>query len=121
MEVNKLTEKAQQALLGAKDEAERRNHSQIEPEHLLLALIDQADGIVPQIVAKLGFAPGRLRSRVDAALDDKPRVYGGGTEIRFAQTMLKLMGAAEDEAAAMKDEYTSTEHFLLALTEDKSE
>jgi ATP-dependent Clp protease ATP-binding subunit ClpB len=121
MEINKLTEKAQEALLGARSVAEKFNHSQVEPEHLLLALLDQADGIAPQIVAKLGFAPGRLRSRVEAALESKPRVYGGGLEVRFGPEVIKVIEKAEDEATAMKDEYTSTEHFMLALTEYKGE
>ncbi|MEI6044529.1 MAG: ATP-dependent chaperone ClpB [Chloroflexota bacterium] len=121
MEYNKLTAKAQEALQGAKNETEKRHHSQMEPEHLLLALLDQPDGIAPQIVAKLGFAPGRLRSRVDAALDAKSRMYGLTTEIRFGPALVKVVNAAEEEAAAMKDEYTSAEHFILALAEDKSE
>ncbi len=121
MEINKLTEKAQEALMNAKNDAEIRNHPQIEPEHLLLALLDQPNGITPQIVAKLGIAPGRLRSRVDSVLDKKSRIYGAATERLFTNSVIKLIDVAEQEAAKMKDEYTSTEHFVLALTEDKSE
>ncbi len=121
MEVNKMTEKAQDALLKAQNQAARRNHSLIEPEHLLLALLDQPDGIAPQIVAKLGYAPGRLRTRVESVLDSKPRVYGAATEVRFSQPLYRLIQKAEQETEAMKDEYTSTEHFVLALVEDKSE
>ena len=121
MDINKLTEKAQESLLQAKNEAERRNHSLVEPEHLLLALLDQADGIAPQIIAKLGYAPGRLRTRVETALEAKPRIYGTAAELRFAPALVKVVEKAEQQASAMKDEYTSTEHFVLALTEDKSE
>jgi ATP-dependent Clp protease ATP-binding subunit ClpB len=121
MDINKLTEKAQESLLQAKNEAERRNHAMVEPEHLLLALLDQADGIAPQIIAKLGYAPGRLRTRVETALEAKPRIYGTAAELRFAPALVKVVEKAEQQAGAMKDEYTSTEHFVLALAEDKSE
>ncbi len=120
-EINKLTEKAQAGLLSAKSEAERRNHALIEAEHLLLALLDQPNGIVPQIVAKLGFAPGRLRSRVETTLEAKPRIFGSATDLRFSPALLKVLDKAEQQAESMKDEYVSTEHIMLALTEDKSE
>jgi len=121
MEINKLTEKAQESLLQAKNETERRNHSMVEPEHLLLALLEQTDGIAPQIIAKLGYAPGRLRTRVETALEAKPRIYGTAAELRFSPALIKVVEKAEQQAGSMKDEYTSTEHFVLALAEDKSE
>jgi ATP-dependent Clp protease ATP-binding subunit ClpB len=121
MNLQKLTEKAQQSLLSARDEAERRNHSMVEPEHLLLALLDQNEGIAPQIVAKLGYAPGRLRSRLESVLDARPRMYGQTAELRFSPALIKILEKAEQQTEAMKDEYTSTEHIMLALAEDKSE
>jgi len=116
-----MTGKTQEALLDAKNEAVRRNHPLVEPDHLLMALLEQEDGVIPQIVAKLGIAPGRLKTRLDSILNARPHVYGSAVDIKLGNNLMKLVDRAEQRAASMKDEYTSTEHFMLELVDDKGE
>jgi len=117
MRFDKLTEKAQEALLGAQQEAIARGHQAAEPEHLLLALVDQADGLVPQLLLKLEVDPRVLRTRLVADLERRPRVQGalpaGG--ITLGPRLARVLEAAQKEADRLKDEYVSTEHLLLGL------
>jgi len=115
MNLNKFTEKAQEALFEAQNLATEYDHSQIEPEHLLLALVAQADGVVPQIVQKLGLDPRMLREEVERELARRPKVYGAA-QVGLSRALQKVLRQAEDEAVQMRDEYVSTEHLLLALT-----
>ena len=115
MNLNKFTEKAQEALFEAQNLATEYDHSQIEPEHLLLALVAQADGVVPQIVQKLGLDPRALREEVERELARRPKVYGAA-QVGLSRALQKVLRQAEDEAVQMRDEYVSTEHLLLALT-----
>ncbi len=112
MNPNRFTEKAQEALVAAQAETTRRNNAQMDLEHLLWALLSQADGIVPQVVLKLGGDPQALLREVSGALDAAPKLQyvaqpSLGTGLRTA------LQKAEEEAAAFKDEYVSTEHLLL--------
>jgi ATP-dependent Clp protease ATP-binding subunit ClpB len=115
MRLDKFTQKAQEAIFEAQALAEGYNHAQIEPEHLLLSLLQQADGVAPQVVQGLGRNPGQLASQVEAELDRRPKVYGTATQVGMSQAAQRALHAAEAEASAMKDDYVSTEHLLLAL------
>jgi ATP-dependent Clp protease ATP-binding subunit ClpB len=114
MNPNRFTEKAQEAIVAARRLILRRNHAQLDLEHLLWALLSQGDGIVPQVVIKLGRDPRALLREVQGALDAAPKLQyvsqpSLGTGLRTA------LQKAEDEASAFKDEYVSTEHLLLGV------
>ena len=112
LDLNRYTQKAQEAILAAQDSAERRNHSQVEVEHLLLALLQQRDGVVPQILAKMGLAQDRVEHDVEAALERLPKAYGP-VQVYVSQNLAAALRTAADEAARMHDEFISTEHLLL--------
>ncbi|MEK6699448.1 MAG: ATP-dependent chaperone ClpB [Nitrospirota bacterium] len=113
---DKFTLKSQEALQAAQDVAGKRRHQQIEAEHLLLALLDQQDGVVPPIIKKLGADPGRIKADVDAALSTLPKVEGL-VQTYLSPRLNKLFEKAEQEAERLKDEYLSTEHLLIAAAE----
>ncbi len=119
MNINRLTEKAREALVEAQSYAERRNHTQIETEHLLLALIQQEAGVVPQILQKLGVTPRELALEIESVLDNMPRAHGP-SQAYLSQTLGTVLDTAEKEAATFKDDYTSTEHMLLGMTENRA-
>ncbi len=120
MDLNRFTQKAQQAIINAQDLARDRHHSEITPEHLLLALLQQSDGVVPEIVAQIGMRPSALIAELERTLDARPRVHGGGLQLGLSRGAADVLAAAEGEARQMRDEYVSTEHILLALTGDQS-
>jgi ATP-dependent Clp protease ATP-binding subunit ClpB len=118
VDLNKLTIKSQAALQEAHDQAAARNHQMIEPEHVLFALLSDAEGIVYPLLHQAGADPGALRNRVEEALDRLPKVFAGGqaaTDVRISPATGRLLEAATQEAAALTDEYVSTEHLLLAM------
>ncbi|HSH32026.1 MAG TPA: ATP-dependent chaperone ClpB [Actinomycetota bacterium] len=116
MDMNKLTMKSQTALAEAQQQAVARNHQQIEPEHVLFALLGDAEGIVYPLLHHVGANPAQLRARVEAALDALPKVYTGATaEARISPATARLLETAATEAEALTDEYISTEHLLLAM------
>jgi ATP-dependent Clp protease ATP-binding subunit ClpB len=119
MRVDKFTVKAQEALQAAQSLARRKDHQSVEAEHLALALLEPKDALATSIVQKVGADPRLVVSRLEQELGRRPKVSGG--EGYLAQKLLKLLDKAEDEAKALKDEYVSTEHLLLALAVDKSE
>ncbi|HEX5215731.1 MAG TPA: ATP-dependent chaperone ClpB [Vicinamibacterales bacterium] len=112
--MNKYTEKAQQAILTAQQTAERAGHAEIQPEHLLLALLQQPDGIVPAVLGKMNIEAGKLVPAVQALVDKLPRVQGGA-QPGLSARLRNVATAAEQEAERLKDEYTSTEHLFLAI------
>ena len=120
MRLDKLTLKAQEALQEAKNIADKYNHQQIDVEHLLLALVEQSEGIVVPILQKIGVDVDQLKSRLAAHLSSLPQVYGGGgiEQIYITPRLNKTLENAWQEAQAMKDEYMSTEHILLAIAEE---
>ena len=120
VDLNRLTNRAQEAVLAAQQLAEKENHSQIEVEHLMYALLDQQDGVVPQILSKLGVAPSAVQAQLKAALDKLPKVYGAG-KVYLSPRLDRLFSLAQEEAERLRDEYLSTEHFLLASTESSVE
>jgi len=120
MDLNRFTEKAQEALLQAQSLASEHNHGQIEGEHLLLALLRQSDGVVPLIVQGLGLQAPLLAQQVEGELARKPQVYGGATQIGLSRDLDRTLRQAEKLAKEMHDDFVSTEHLLLALTEDSA-
>jgi ATP-dependent Clp protease ATP-binding subunit ClpB len=121
MRLDKLTVKAQEALQEAKNLADKYNQQQIDVEHLLLALIEQPEGIVIPILQKIGVDIDQLKARLDEHLRSLPQVYGGGgsiDQLYISPRLDKVLEAAWNEAQAMKDEYMSTEHMLLAIADE---
>jgi ATP-dependent Clp protease ATP-binding subunit ClpB len=116
MDLNKLTQKAQEAIAGAQSLAREYSHGQIEPDHLLLALLRQSEGIVPQIVQKLGANPRDMALALEGDLERKPKVYGATAKVSLSRDLTRALDEAEKAAKRMRDEYVSTEHLLLALT-----
>jgi len=117
MDLNKYTQKSQDAILDAQRLAGEYNHQVIEPAHLLLALLRQDDGVVPALVIKVAGGVVALQDELVRELGERPRVYGGGTQVGLSQPASDALEAAEKLARGMGDEYVSTEHILLSLTE----
>ncbi|WP_458176657.1 ATP-dependent chaperone ClpB [Modestobacter lacusdianchii] len=121
--MNRLTQKSQEALHDAQTKALRFGHTEVDGEHLLLALLDQVEGLVPRLVTSAGADPDQLRARVEADLGRRPRVTGPGAapgEVYVTQRLSRLLDTAEREARRLKDEYVSVEHLMLALLEEGS-
>ncbi len=114
MDLNRYTEKAQEAIFAAQRLTGEYNHGQMEPEHLLLALVRQADGVVPQVLAKMNIPPETVALATERALREKPKVYGA-TQVGLSRDLSRALEEAEKIAARMRDEFISTEHLLLAL------
>src|SRR5881396_1929487 len=113
---DKFTEKAQEAILGAQESVRSAQHAQMESEHLLLALLEQSDGIVPQVLAKVGVNVAALRGRVRAELDRLPKVSGPPAEgLMIGPGLRQALETAQAEAQRLHDEYISTEHLLLGI------
>jgi len=117
MDLNKYTQKSQNAILDAQRLAQDYNHQSIEPAHLLLALLKQDDGVVPALVTKVSGSVVALRQELLDDLENRPRVYGGDTQLGLARSTSDALAASERYAKGMGDDYTSTEHLLLGLTE----
>ena len=119
MDTNRMTQRAQLAIQAARGEAIRLHHQQVDVEHLLLALIDQEDGLVPRLLERINVSIPALRSRVVEALERRPKVSGDTEEgkIYVTQPLNDLLIKADDQAKRLKDEYVSVEHLLLAMLE----
>jgi len=115
MDLNKFTEKAREALIGAQELARERAHSQVEPEHLLVALLNQADGVVPQVLAKMNVDASGIHRDLENRLDAMPKVYGS-VQLYMSRNLDTVLRNAMQEAQTMRDEFVSTEHMLLAMT-----
>jgi len=115
--LNRFTEKAQEAVFAAQQLAEKNYHSQVEPEHLLAALLDQHEGVVPATLQKVGAHPQVMRQQLHAELNRLPRVTGGTVQVGISNRLRQVLIHAHDEIEQFKDEYVSTEHLLLALIE----
>jgi ATP-dependent Clp protease ATP-binding subunit ClpB len=120
MKIDQLTVKAREALASSRDAAIQRHQAQVGAEHLLLALLDQEDGVVPRILAKLGADPRVVRADLDRALDNLPRAHGAALDVDFGRSIKDVWEAAAKQADEMKDEFISTEHFLIALAGSKT-
>ncbi len=117
MQPDRLTIKSQEALRAAIDQAATASHSQVTPEHLLQALLDQAEGLVPRVLAKVGVDVASLRSALTAALDGLPTL-DQPADPSTASELLGVLRAAEQEMRDLRDDYVSAEHLLLALAGD---
>mgnify|MGYP000446548772 CR=1 FL=1 len=120
MDLNRFTQKAQQAVFSAQDLARDYHHNEIVPEHLLLALLQQSDGVVPEVVMQIGAQPSALIAELGRLLNARPKVHGSNVQIGLSRPAADALVNAELEAKRMRDEYVSTEHILLALTNDRS-
>lgn len=95
--------------------AERNGNSQVEPEHLLLTLLEQGDGVVPQVLTKINMAVGALIQSIRQEINRFSRISGGNVQIGISPRLRTVLVAAHDEMISFGDEYVSTEHLLIAL------
>jgi len=120
MDLNKYTDRAQQAVIAAQELAENRQHSAVEVPHLLLALVQQKDGVVPHILEQLRISVRDFEADLEGILDRMPKVSGPSAQRYISQALGAVLRQSQVEAERMYDEYVSTEHLLLASipTED---
>ncbi len=116
MRIDKFTQKMQEALQAAQDLASKSNNQEITNEHFLLALLDQSDGITQPLLEKMGVPVAQLRDRLTSDLDRLPRITGASGDLRLSNELRNVLDASEKEMSKLKDEYTSAEHYLLALS-----
>ncbi|MCL2411848.1 MAG: ATP-dependent chaperone ClpB [Treponema sp.] len=115
MNFEKFTIKAQEALNEATSIAQKNDHSQIECEHLLSALLQQENGIVLPIIERVRGDAGKLISETEALVNETPKVFGAAAQVFISSALSKILAKAEVEASALKDAYVSTEHILIAM------
>ncbi|MCU1433261.1 MAG: ATP-dependent Clp protease ATP-binding protein, partial [Actinotalea sp.] len=123
MDLNRLTQKSQEALHDAQAKALRFGHHEVDGEHLMLALLEQSEGLVPPLLARAGADVDRLREDLEAELEKRPRVTGSGAEpgkVYVTQRLSRVLEAAEKEARRLKDEYVSVEHLVVAVLDEGS-
>jgi ATP-dependent Clp protease ATP-binding subunit ClpB len=117
MNLNKFTEKAQEAILASPQLAAGLNHAQVEPEHLLVALAEQVEGVVPSVLRKLNADPAAIAKALREHLARQPKAYGGA-EPHLSPRLRVVIDSAQAEARTMQDEYVSTEHLLLGIVSE---
>ncbi|HEY2411962.1 MAG TPA: ATP-dependent chaperone ClpB [Pirellulaceae bacterium] len=117
--LDKLTVKSQEAVQRAQTLASEKGHPEMDPLHLLLALLDEQEGVARPILEKIGVNVPQLKRQIETELERKPQVSGGSTPMANKQ-LLAVLEAALKEATAMKDEFVSVEHLLMALTKTDS-
>jgi ATP-dependent Clp protease ATP-binding subunit ClpB len=123
MDMNRLTQKSQQALQAAQATAAAMGHTEVDGEHLLLALLEDESGIAPRVLELAGAHVDVLSKELDTELQRRPKVTGPGAapgQVFVTQRLTRLLDAADREARRLKDEYVSVEHLLLALAEEGS-
>jgi ATP-dependent Clp protease ATP-binding subunit ClpC len=123
MRFDRFTERAQEAAQRAAEIIQRYGHNQIDTEHILLALIEQPGGVIPQILEKLNVSPEALTERLDATLRASPKanIFGGGAgQIFITPRVKRIIDLANEEANRLKDEYISTEHIFLAILTERN-
>jgi ATP-dependent Clp protease ATP-binding subunit ClpC len=123
MRFDRFTERAQEAAQRAAEIIQRYGHNQIDTEHILLALIEQPGGVIPQILEKLSVNPDALVERLDATLRASPKanIFGGGAgQIFITPRVKRIIDLANEEANRLKDEYISTEHIFLAILTERN-
>src|SRR5437764_1716679 len=116
MRIDKFTQKMQEALQAAQDVASQFNHQEITNEHFLSALLDQSEGITQPLLEKIGVQPNQLRERLTSELERRPKVTGAAVDLRLSNELRSVLDGAEKEMSKLKDEFTSAEHYLLALS-----
>ncbi|MDX6271791.1 MAG: ATP-dependent Clp protease ATP-binding subunit ClpB [Acidobacteriota bacterium] len=117
MRLERFTLRGQEAIQTAIEQAERNQHQQVEPEHLLVAMLEQPEGIVRPLIGKIGANLQVVLNDAQAAINRLPKVQGG--QQYFSPRLTQIFTAAQKQAEAMQDEYISTEHLLLALVDEK--
>src|SRR5512132_718550 len=115
MRIDRYTQKMQEALQAAQDLASQLNNSEVTNEHFLSALLDQSDGIARPLLEKIGANIDQLRDRLRSELDRRPKIHGAATDVRLSNELRNVLDSAEKEMSKLKDEFTSAEHYLLAL------
>ena len=120
MRIDKFTQKGQEAIYEAQTLAQGHNHPAIEPEHLLSVLIAQEGGVVPAVLKRIGVNPAMLAQGVEQALNQMPRATGSSVQVGMSRDFQAVTDEAQDIAANMKDDYTSTEHLLMAMAQPKA-
>src|SRR5918999_1253291 len=117
MDLNRLTLRSREAVTQAQRLAAERNHQQVEPEHLLDALLSDPEGVIYPLLHAMGLSPRAVRDPLDQHLGRMPKVYGPQQEVTLSMAARHVLERAFNEAAALGDEYVSTEHLLLAMLE----
>src|SRR6266545_580751 len=118
LDPNRFTRKTGEALQSAQALAREQNHSQVTPEHLLAGLVSQAEGVVLPVLERVGVPAKTVRDRVEEALQNLPKVYGQtAQQAQLSQDAYRILEAADQERTGLDDDYLSTEHVLLAMTE----
>jgi len=123
MRFDRFTERAQEAAQRAAEIIQRYGHNQIDTEHILLALIEQPGGVIPQILEKLNVSAAALTERLDSTLRASPKanIFGGGAgQIFITPRVKRIIDLANEEANRLKDEYISTEHIFLAILTERN-
>ena len=120
MRIDKFTQKGQEALLEAQNLAQKYNHPAVKPDHLLKVLVEQEGGVVLSVLKRIGVDINVLQQRIDETLDRLPRATGASVQVGMDQDLASLIDEAEAIVDKMKDDYTSTEHILLAMVQLKS-
>ena len=116
MRIDKHTQKMQEALQAAQDLASQANHQEITNEHFLSALLGQGEGITRPLLEKIGANVDQLRDRLRSELECRPKIHGAAADLRLSNELRSVLDSAEEEMSKLKDEFTSAEHYLLALT-----
>ncbi|MGC8839160.1 MAG: ATP-dependent chaperone ClpB [Anaerolineae bacterium] len=120
MRFDRFTQKAQEAVLEAQNLAQEYHHAQMEPEHLLKALVEQEGGVVRSVLERIGTDVRALQESLEQALSRKPQAYGAAAQVGMSRALADILEEAEEIAGSMRDEYTSTEHLLLAMAQPKA-
>src|SRR5678809_1279579 len=115
MRIDRYTQKMQEALQAAQDLASQNNHPEITNEHFLPGLLDQSDGIARPLLEKIGANVDQLQERLRSELERRPKIHGAAADLRISNELRTVLDSAEKEMSKLKDEFTSAEHYLLAL------
>jgi ATP-dependent Clp protease ATP-binding subunit ClpB len=119
MRFDKFTQKGQEAILEAQSQAQKYNHPAVEPEHLFKALLEQEGGVVPSLIRRIGADLQMVQQANEQALGRMPRATGSSVQVGMGRPLAAILEEAEEIADSMKDEYTSTEHILMAMANPK--
>ncbi len=121
MDMNRLTQKSQEALQQAQTKAIRYGHPEVDGEHLVMALLEQSEGLIPRLLNKMDIPIGNLKQEIEQFLEKRPRLSGPGFEagkVYITQRLNQLFVKAEEEAKRLKDEYISVEHLFLSIIDE---
>jgi ATP-dependent Clp protease ATP-binding subunit ClpC len=123
MRFDRFTERAQDAAMRAYEVLQRYGHTQVDTEHLLMALIEQPEGVIPEILEQAGVDPESIKQRIDEELQRSPRtqIYGGGVgQVYITPRLKRVIDQSNEEASKLKDDYISTEHLFLAIASERN-